>query len=355
MSRSLRPKSQKPRFLALAVLILIGVAGLGRYLFVPAYGAQLGNRTLQLSDDQVSAKADYLLSFKLSTAGMLGSVSVQFCSNDPFPEDSCTVPAGLDVSSAVLSSQSGPGGFAISPATTANELVLSRSPSTAIIGSASFHFTGVTNPSAAGSYYARVQTFATGDATGPASDYGGIAFAIANSLAISAEVPPYLTFCTGITIAGLDCTNASGDYIDLGELSSQRASSGSSQMLVATNAVDGYDVSVQGTTLTSGNNIINALASNDVSRPGVSQFGFNLRANSTPAVGNNPTGPGVAGPQSNYNQPNSYRFVSGDTIIANAVPDDRREYTASYVVNVSATQAPGVYVSTLTYICLASF
>jgi hypothetical protein len=337
------------------MVLVLGLAGFGHYLLAPAYGAQLGDRELQLSDDEVSTTANYLLSFELSTAGTLGSIIVQFCSNDPVPDDVCTVPAGLDVSSAVLSAQTGPGGFSISPATTPNELVLTRTPANAAIGPASYHFTGVTNPSAAGSYYVRVQTFATSDATGPASDYGGIAFAIVNSLAISAEVPPYLIFCTGVTITGLNCANADGDYIDLGELSSQHASSGSSQMLVATNAVDGYYVSVQGTTMTSGNNIINALSGNDVSRPGVSQFGFNLRANSAPPVGNDPSGPGLAQPQPDYDQPNSYRFVSGDTIISNSVPDNLREYTASYVVNVSNSQAPGVYVSTLTYICLASF
>ncbi len=355
MSHLPRPDT-KFKFLSFGIIGVLSLAGLGQYIFSPTYGAQLGNRRLQLSSAQIGASADYLVSFNLSSNGPFGSVVIQFCANDPFPGTSCTVPGGLTAASATLTSQTGPGGFTINTsASTANKLVLSRNPANALIGPVSFRFTNVTNPSAPGSYYARLQTFAGNDASGPASNDGGLAFAINNSLAISAEVPPYLIFCTGITIGNLNCANATGDYIDFGELSPNRTSSGSSQMLVATNAQDGYNVHIDGTTLTSGNNEITALTSSDVSRPGTPQFGFNLRANSTPASGVDPSGPGTGTPLGIYGQPNSYRFVPGDTIITHAAPDNLRKFTASYIANVPRTQAPGIYVSTLTYICLATF
>lgn len=343
------------RLLVIPALLLVLVAVANQLLWLPASSAQLGNRRLTLSNNNVSATSDYLASFSLSTAGTLGSITIQFCTNDPLPTSVCIPPNGLDASGATLSTQTGPGGFAIDPASTVNQIVLTRTPAAEPVGPVSFHFTGIINPDTAGPHYARIQTYATGDATGPGSDYGGLAFSINDALAISALVPPYLTFCTGITISGLNCTNATGNYLDLGELSSSSARSGTSQMLVATNAVDGYNVTMQGNTMSSGTNAINALASNDVSRPGTSQFGLNLRANSTPAGGSNPSGPGVASPLPNYNQSNSYRFVSGESIIANSVPDDVRLYTADYIVNVPLTQAAGTYVSTITYICLASF
>ncbi len=344
------------KLLALVALVVFGAGIIGYNLLMPAYGAQLGSRSMVLSNNEVSASSDYLLSFTLSTAGTLGSVAIEFCSNDPLEGTVCVPPNGFDASAAVLASQTGPGGFSINAAvTTANKLVVSRPPAVTAAMPVSYHFTGVTNPSDAGPFYVRVSTYATDDASGLSSDYGGIAISINDSLAISALVPPYLTFCTGITIGGLNCANAVGDYLDLGALSSRRASSGTSQMLVATNAVDGYFVSVQGTTMTSGNNIIGALAANDVSRPGTPQFGMNLTANVAPAVGSNPSGPGVAAPMPNYNQSNSYRFVNGETLVSNVVPDDVRLYTASYIVNIPPAQAAGVYVSTLTYICLASF
>src|ERR1700744_794834 len=106
MSQSTHSRSHRLRFLILVVVAVLGVGTTGHYLFAPAFGAQLGNRELQLNDNEVSDQADYQLSFDLSTAGMLGSITVQFCSNDPIPEDSCTLPAGFDVSSATLTTQS---------------------------------------------------------------------------------------------------------------------------------------------------------------------------------------------------------------------------------------------------------
>lgn len=344
------------RLLVLTALIIFGAAGAIWYWFTPAYSAQLGNRRLQLSSNEAGATSEYALSFTLSTSGTLGSITIQFCANDPLPDSVCIAPNGFDASSAVLAAQTGPGGFSINTAaSTANTLVLTRIPSGASAIPVSYHFTGLTNPTDAGPSYARISTYATDDASGLSSDYGGLAFSINDSLAISATVPPYLTFCMGITISGLSCATASGDYLDMGELSARRTGTGTSQMMVATNAEDGYFISVQGPTMTSGNNVISALTSNDVSRPGTAQFGMNLRANSTPSVGSNPSGPGAAVPQPNYNQPNSYRFVSGETLVTNSLPDSTRLYTASYIANVPAAQASGVYVSTLTYICLASF
>jgi hypothetical protein len=82
---------------------------------------------------------------------------------------------------------------------------------------------------------------------------------------------------------------------------------------------------------------------------------MNLKSNSAPAGGTEPFGPGLATPMPNYSTPNSFRFVDGETLIRVEEPDDVRQYTASYIVNVPRTQAPGVYVTTLTYICLATF
>jgi hypothetical protein len=353
MSRSPLTRLRRQHWFSLASVVALSLIWYS--LFMPAYGAQLGNRSLQLSDNVAGDKSTYLLSFSLSTAGNLGSIEVDFCSNDPIPADPCSMPGGFTMASSALSAQSGQTGFAIAGSSSANHIVLTRIAAPAAPGPVSYTFTNATNPAAPGSYYVRVQTFASTDASGSASDYGGIAFAILNNVSISAQVPPYLIFCTGTAIPQPNCASASGDYINFGELSSQHANAGSSQMLSATNSTSGYTITISGTTLESGNNVIAALASNDVSRPGTAQFGVNLRANSSPAVGNDPNGPGSGTPAANYDSPNFYRFVAGDVIASSPAPDNIRIYTASYVVNVPPAQAPGVYVSTMTYICLATF
>jgi hypothetical protein len=200
-----------------------------------------------------------------------------------------------------------------------------------------------------------METFMTEDATGSDNDFGGLAFDIDNALQVSATVPPYLLFCQGIQITGVDCDTATGNYINFGNLSKTVASSAQTQFLTATNAAAGYNVTVNGGTLTSGNNIIPALNGLDTSRPGVSQFGINLVANTTPLVGENPAGAGLATIVPGYDVPNLYKFVPGDTIVTRNDSDEYKKFTVSYMVNVSNAQPVGIYVTTLTYVCLANF
>jgi hypothetical protein len=323
----------------------------------PANAADFTTRSLKASDSLAGAtNIRYTLSFSGQSAGTIGSVRLQICSNDPFPGMPCTLPVGFDISHAQLLSQSGMTGFAIHSSTTVNELVLTRSPAANTSGLVSFELENVTNPTNAGSYYGRLETFATTDATGPNHDAGGLAFAfVGDDLSIHTYVPPYLAFCIGNTIQDEDCTTAEGNYVDLGELSSTRTATGQTKLLVATNADYGYSIAVLGTTLTSGINIIPAMSTADVSRPGTSQFGLNLRANSTPSSGNEPSGMGRGQPATDYNTPNRFKFVSGDMLASYNDPDYYRMYTANYIVNVSKDQPAGVYVTTLTYVALATF
>jgi hypothetical protein len=342
--------------IALAMCLLAALGVTGHYLLSPrVYGAQLPFRSMQLSDDEASVSANYFLKFFSASPGTLGSIEIQFCSNSALIGDPCTPPVGFDDSAATLINQSGATGFSISNASTTNELILTRTPSAASTGFVTYEFSGVTNPSSSGSYYVRVQTFASNDVSGPATDFGSMAIDILNNIAISTEVPPYLIFCTGVTITGFNCANAEGDFIDFGELSFTKASSASSQMLIATNAQSGYGITVDGPTMASGTNIITGLTTGDVSRPGNGQFGFNLSANSTPSGGSDPSGLGTGTPTPAYDQPNIFQLNSGDLIAASPVPDNLRKFTADYIVNVPPAQAPGIYVTTLTYIALATF
>lgn len=329
------------------------------YSTVPrAAAADFTTRRLAMSDALVGVtNVHYNLSFSGQSAGNVGSVRLQICANDPFPGNPCTVPAGFDISSAQLLSQSGMTGFTIYGAlTTTNEIVFTRTPGPTNAGTAAYELAGITNPTNPGTYYGRLETFASTDASGPSQDAGGLAIAFTgDDLSIHTYVPPYLAFCIGNTIPEEDCATAEGNYIDLGELSSTRTATGQTKLLVATNADYGYSLTVLGTTLTSGVNIIPAMTTPDVSRPGTSQFGINLRANTTPTSGSEPSGMGRGTPAADYNIPNKFKFASGDLLASYNDPDYYRMYTADYIVNVGKDQPAGVYVTTLTYIALATF
>ena len=107
--------------------------------------------------------------------------------------------------------------------------------------------------------------------------------------------------------------------------------------------------------MTSGNNTIAAINPASNSQVGSNQFGINLRANSLPAVGNDPEGTGTGTPQAGYSAPNQYKFQNGDNIASSPIPSDYNRLTVSYLVNVGSSQPPGVYATTVTYLGVADF
>ncbi len=343
---------------ALLVLVALCLVGTGPFsLRQQASAAQLEPRKLKMSNSTEGLQnVSYDLQFDVGTSGLVGSISIEFCSNSPLYGEVCDVPTGMDVSGATIATQSGLTGFTVSSAnTTSNRLVITRPPAGAIAGTISHYiFSGIQNPDNAGSLFARLVTYASSDTSGPSTDDGGLALVIIGALGLNAEVPPYLTFCLGESISGLDCTTATEDFSDLGNLIPTATSAAQTQIIIATNASNGYSMWVAGTSMTSGNNVIPAMAGGPAV-PGTAQFGMNLRANTVPGIGQDATGPGFAAVTPNYGTPNQFRYNSGDTIASAPQPDDYRKYTVSYVVNVAPNQPGGVYSTTLTYTALANF
>ncbi len=323
---------------------------------VPVSAAKFATRELHMSDRLVNATASYILTFSGQSAGTVGSIRLQLCTNDPFPGTPCTAPAGLDFTSSSLINQSGMTGFSVAAGTTANQLILTRVAGATVPGTVSYEFQGIHNPSNAGTVFGRLETFSSTDASGANHDAAGLAVDYtANALSVSTYVPPYLLFCVGNTIQANDCATAQGNFVDFGELATTKTATGQTQLLAATNADYGYTIRVLGTTLTSGINVIPALQTADIARTGVSQFGLNLRANSTPSIGSDAQGAGLAAVSTGYDTPNYYKFLSGDILVSSTNPDDFRLFTVSYIANISKNQPAGIYVSTLQYIALAAF
>lgn len=291
-----------------------------------------------------------------NTTSQLGSVRITYCSNSPILGDACTPSTGLNALVSTYRNEVGNTGFTKlpSPDSTTNEIILSRTPAVPTSPNFRFELAGVINPDDLGTHYVRIQTYESVDASGPALEEGGIAFSINRPFQVAAEVPPFLKFCVGTAINQFDCASATTFLLNLGVLSPQITSAASSQFVVATNAGNGFSVTMAGTTLTSGNNTIAAML-NAGSSVGTSQFGVNVRANNNPAVGAESVGPGAAFAAPNYNVPNNFRFVNNETIAGGPGATDNKKFTVSYVTNVSQAQPAGVYATTISFICLANF
>jgi hypothetical protein len=317
----------------------------------------LPNRSLKISDPRINQTGvNYTVGFSITGAGYtLGSVSLLFCDNSPLIGLPCTPPSGFDISGATIINQTGVTDFSIAPGITPNSLLFTRTPSLVGATDITIELDGVTNPSAVATYFGRLQTFSSDDGTGVAVTEGGVTFATTTPVSISTEVPPYLFLCVAITLPGFICSGASGNFIDFGEFSSNSTSTGTSQMSVATNAGSGFVVYITGLPPTSGNNVIPGMATRGSSQTGVSQFGLNLRDNSNPDVGSDPAGAGSGSIASDYNVPNEFKFLSGEAIVSSNTTSADKKFTASYVVNVTGNQRPGVYNTTLLYVALATF
>ncbi len=344
--------------IAVASLSIIGV--LFAVIIIQATGyaqTSLPSRSLQIADPKpAQTNVNYTVGFSVTGAGyVLGSFTLLFCDNTPLIGQPCDPPVGFDASTAIITNQTGISGFTIAPGATANSLLLTRVPTFVNAADIRIELSGITNPTNKGTYFGRIQTYSSDDATGVAVNEGGVTFAITPPIDIATYVPPYLYLCVAVTLPGYLCSGAVGNFVDFGELSANQTRTGTSQFLVATNAGAGFVVYVIGIPPTSGNNVIPAMTTRGPSQTGVSQFGINLRDNSNPDVGNDPVGAGSGTIAPDYNIPNQFKFFYGQALVSSNTTTADKKFTTSYIINVNRNQKPGVYNTTLLYIALATF
>ena len=316
-----------------------------------AFAAQITNRTLTLGSSAPGAVTTHQNSFTTATTANIGSIGFQYCTT---ASGTCTLPAGLVTTSATLSAQSAGTVFTIVTTTNGTPYVTRTAASLAAGSTVSFTFSNVTNPTTTNtSFYVRITTYTGTDGATGATDTGTDAGSTANQISVTASVPETLSFCV---YTGANCA-AGGTSVALGTLSSAAASTGISLMDVGTNASSGYNVTVNGVTLTSGANTIPAYSS-AASTPGTSGFGINLRANTSPTVGADKTvgaAPSIGTYGTSYGTINTFNYATGTTVANSSGPTNNNTFTVSYVANIGTAQAAGAYTSTFTYICTASF
>jgi hypothetical protein len=190
-------------------------------------------------------------------------------------------------------------------------------------------------------------------------DAGTVAASTATQITLSGTMDETLTFCVGTSITGQNCGTVAGSAVSFGTFSSASTNTGTSVMAASSNAVSGYSISVNGTTLTcatcTGSPTITALAAQTASTIGSSQFGFNLKSNATPSFGANSSGDVGGTATANYGTADQYRFVTADSVASSAGGTNGTTFTSAYIVNVQAKQPAGTYTATFTYICTPNY
>lgn len=320
---------------------------------VSASAAGLSPRSVRLGSSQAGVTTSDVIQITTATTSAIGSIGLKYCTT---ASGVCTTPAGFTSTAATLTAQSGISGFTINSATNGSPFIFNAAAPTVIAGTAiSLTVTGTVNPSATNtSFFVRVTTYSGTDGATGAVDNGTVAVSTAQQVQLTGVTPEILIFCVGTSIVS-DCSTITGSTLDFGDFSPAAVRSGTSVMQASTNAGGGYSVTVNGTTLSSGANTIPALATQAASTIGTGQFGLNLRANTAPAVGANPSGVGSGSATAAYGTSDQFRFVTGDSVASAPAPTNANTFTSSYIANIGGAQAAGVYTATMTYICTANF
>ncbi len=389
-------------FILIAGVFLMAAVSLEAGLTGRVSAAPITARSLTLEADVVPGSAPYdgtptdyvkhLFTFTIGSTSNLGSIDFKYCTN-PDPALTCTVPSGLHTGSAALNSQSGANtGFSL--VNVANgEFYLTRTAANGVASPSSYEIKDVTNPDNTNcfggtapqsnncTFYVRISTYATTNATGATTDIGSVAASTATPIVLTGYMPESLVFCTGATVSTTggvpDCSTAtSGNIAFNQDFSPTSTATALSQMAASTNAGTGYQITVNGNTLKSGLNQITAIgAANADSIQGTGQFGMNVVLNDgspTPPYSNAPNIAGSANPApvangtnlrgqavAPYNSDDLFAYNSTDSVADSGNGglggSDAQIFTVSYIVNVPGSQPAGSYSTTLTYICTPTF
>ncbi len=375
-------------FLAVAAVLVSQVA----FFSSSAGAAQIIDRRITLEagasagGSAPAAVVNHFFEFT-QPGGSVGSIKFEYCTtaaNSP-ASPTCVAPSGLRLNTATLSAQTGATGFTnlthVPGGADENVLYISRVAAATVTNQASsYRLSGVTNPTAPNeTFFVRINTYTSLDATGTALDSGTVTASTARPLILSGTMPESLVFCTGETVGVNvslvpDCSTATDGTIDFNQLFSPTDTAvATSQMAASTNAGAGYVITVNGPTLTSGANTITALGASTASLKGVSQFGLNLKENTVaaaasfanPAVLDAEVAPAANATNyrgqaaTDYDTVDRFKFANGNTVAnsfnGGAGGTDAQIFTVSYIVNVPGSQPAGTYTSTLTYICTPTF
>lgn len=370
------------RLLSLAVMF--GMLGAHVVFAVsPAYADQITTRSLTLltgsggdGGSTPGGTVNHQFVFTVPSVGAqsVGSIKFEYCTTAAdTASTTCVTPTGLSTTAATLGVENGATGFTMNNSTNGAPFIHRSAAAIAPGTILTYQLNNVVNPEAVNqTFFVRISTYATNDASGTAIDTGTVAASTTEPIVLRGTMPESLVFCTGEeigTTAGVpDCATATPGQIYYNQLFSPTDTArATSQMAASTNAGYGYVITVNGPTLTSGSNTIAGMGTAGPVVRGTAQFGMNLVENET--TWDDPVGLDVA-PAPNavnyrgqaaagYDTPDAFKFTTGDTVANsfNGTPGatDAQIYTVSYIANVPGSQPAGTYATTLTYVCTPTF
>lgn len=350
------------------------------------------------------SQTTHTFNFTVPTTGSVQGIVLQYCSNSPLANTACTAPTGLSVSG--LSGTITSTGFGANTWTVDNTIDATAATGTDFFDNAGCTGAGVarqncilltqaaaasttgpaaitlaignatngwlTNPSAAGTFFVRVQLFsgtAFTNAQTSGRDSGAVAAEVYNSIEINSAVQETLNFSVGTTYVAPSTTCAAitgtgalglgtlsgGAYV----LSTTAESYANSYWRLSTNAANGVVVYYRGKSLE--NSAGNALTTSTTAWTpvaGVERFGLTLESSN---VNHSFTNLAATAP---YTSATQYAFDTTSTTIG--TPEQIASAAAGttvtcdtaaveYVGSIATTTQPGLYKTNIIYYAVPTY
>lgn len=239
------------------------VSSLSVAIAAPAQAAALNQVTLTVNNSRPSINTGvvYALKFRPVVTTTIHTVKVEFCTTANTFGTSCTAPAGFSIDNLTISGASSATGFGAgtgnagtftAPTTSTVQYVTGGSNPEALGTDHVLNIGAVTNPSALGTFFARIQTFS--DAGVTVVDEGTAAAVILNSVEVTGRVLEQLTFTVTGVATSTACGTGAADTsnitttnttVPFGNYNSGTPRVGCQVVATATNAVGGYATSVE--------------------------------------------------------------------------------------------------------------
>ncbi|HVS58375.1 MAG TPA: LamG domain-containing protein [Candidatus Saccharimonadales bacterium] len=329
------------------------------------------SRSITMSDSTPSASnVTYSTTITADETYDIQTIVVDFCSDSPVVGETCTAPAGFSLGTPAVSNfQIGgtpvTGWTASSPNSTT--LVYGGSSGTTVNsgGQITFDITGITNPSATGSFYARILTysFASPSYTDTSPDNfkesGGLALSTGqNGTNITFEVPESLTFCVYQATCGDDPSFTIGHTVGTTKvIDSTAVDTATVNFSLSTNAQTQVAIRMKGNTLTNTAGSIHPAGATAIPfAAGTEDFGLRVSTAGASLTASAP-----------YNgAANNYAFDTttggenvtttyGDQLATVTGPVDTSVSTLTFAATTQATTPAGTYNAPIALVATATF
>jgi hypothetical protein len=332
----------------LSVLGMLGILG---FLIAPGLtkAALLTDESIALSNPVVSQTGvTYSLVVGNQSTALIRCITVRFTDT----LGSTGLPAGMDLASAAFAGASTivptPGAWTVVPSNPTGKVTLTNAAGESPVGgiNRTLILTGIKNGSINNTtYYAEVNSFSDIGCTTSVDTDGVALFIFTTGVLVTSVVSDTLNFSLSPTCS-------------MGQLTPAAPGKCSLNMHASTNHLTGYSISY-----TAPDTMHHTLNADQVtaigptataSSPGIKQFGFNLKANTVPAIGVNPIG-GSGTVSAPYDTANMFAFLTAGGGIASATTaTEDTQYTISFIANTAPNMVSGDYIAQQTYTIVAN-